>query len=73
MNRNPDIYLLYEYMEKLPFTVRMKAVLDSQIDETILSKAAAEAIRRFPYFSVKIGLDHQLCRPDKLGRYGQSY
>ncbi len=57
MNRNPDIYLLYEYMEKLPFTVRMKAVLDSQIDEAILSKAAAEAIRRFPYFSVKIGLD----------------
>ncbi len=57
MNKNPDSYLLYEYMDKLPFTVRMKACLDSKIDEELLSKAAQEAIIRFPYFAVKVGLD----------------
>ena len=54
---NPDIYLLYEYMEKVPFTVRMKVCLDSMIDEALLTEAAQEAICRFPYFSVKAGLD----------------
>ncbi len=57
MKNNPDSYLLYEYMNKLPFTVRMKACLDEGIDEKILTKAAQEAIGRFPYFAVKVGLD----------------
>ncbi len=57
MNKNPDIYLLYEYMDKLPFTVRMKACLDAKIDEAMLNKAAQAAIARFPYFAVKVGLD----------------
>ena len=48
MSKNPDIYLLYEYMEKVPFTVRMKACLDAPIDVDILTKAAQEAIGRFP-------------------------
>ncbi len=54
---NPDIYLLYEYMEKLPFTVRMKVCLDAPVDAALLKEAAREAIGRFPYFSVKVGLD----------------
>lgn len=57
MRKNPDIYLLYEYMEKVPFTVRMKACLDATVDVDILTKAAQDAIGRFPYFSVKVGLD----------------
>ena len=57
MNRNPDTYLLYEYMEKVSFTVRMKVLLDAPVDAAILTKAAQEAIGRFPYFSVKVGLD----------------
>ena len=57
MKRNPDTYLLYEYMEKVPFTVRMKVCLDASVDGTMLKTAAQEAISRFPYFSVKIGLD----------------
>lgn len=57
MNKNPDSYLLYEYMDKLPFTVRMKACLDAKVDGAILAKAAQEAIGRFPYFAVKVGLD----------------
>lgn len=32
MSKNPDIYLLYEYMEKVPFTVRMKVLLDAPVD-----------------------------------------
>ena len=57
MNHNPDIYLLYEYMEKLPFTVRMKVCLDAPVDSALLTEAAQEAIGRFPYFSVRVGLD----------------
>ena len=33
MKTNPDIYLLYEYMKKIPFTVRIKVVLDAPVDE----------------------------------------
>ena len=57
MSHNPDIYLLYEYTEKLPFTVRMKVILDAPVDASILTEAAQEAIGRLPYFSVKVGLD----------------
>ena len=57
MRKNPDIYLLYEYMDKVPFTVRMKVLLDAPVDGEMLTEAAQEAIGRLPYFSVKIGLD----------------
>lgn len=57
MRPNPDTYLLYEYMEKIPYTVRIKLCLDAQVDAAALTEAAREAIVRFPYFSVKIGLD----------------
>lgn len=57
MSKNPDIYLLYEYMEKLPFTVRFKVQLDAPIDEKLLDRAAQEAIERYPYFKVQVGLD----------------
>ena len=57
MTNNPDIYLLYEYMEKVPFTVRMKVCLDVPVDAEVLTDAAQEAISRLPYFSVKVGLD----------------
>ena len=57
MNHNPDIYLLYEYKEKMPFTVRMKVCLDAPVDAALLTEAAQEAIGRFPYFSVRVGLD----------------
>ena len=57
MSHNPDIYLLYEYMEKVPFTVRMKVCLDALVDAALLTEAVQEAIGRFPYFSVKVGLD----------------
>lgn len=57
MKHNPDIYLLYEYMEKLPFTIRLKIRLDETVDPDILSVKAQEAFKRFPYFSKQIGVD----------------
>lgn len=57
MSKNPDIYLLYEYMKKVPFTVRMKACLDAPVDGAVLKDAVQEAMGRFPYFNVKVGLD----------------
>lgn len=54
---NPDTHLLYEYMNKLPFTVRVKVHLDAPVDSAVLYHAAQEAIARFPYFSVRVGLD----------------
>lgn len=57
MSKNPDIYLLYEYMEKISYTVRIKVQLDSVIDASMLNEAAQEAIGRLPYFSVEVGLD----------------
>ena len=57
MSHNPDIYLLYEYMEKVPFTVRMKVLLDAPVDAALLTEAAQGAIGRLPYFSVKVALD----------------
>ena len=59
MSVNPDIYLLYEYMEKIPFTVRFKVQLDAKVDAEMLNQAAQEAIERFPYFKVQIGLDEK--------------
>ena len=40
MGHNPDSYLLYEYMEKLPFTVRFKVQLDAPVDPELLDQAA---------------------------------
>ena len=40
MLRNPDTYLLYEYMKKIPFTVRIKVCLDESPsnDEAVVGK-----------------------------------
>jgi hypothetical protein len=57
MKSNPDIFLLYEYMKKISFTVRVKVILDEAVDGELLYQAAQEAIKRFPYFSVSVGLD----------------
>lgn len=50
MSKNPDTYLLYEYMEKVPFTVRMKVCLDSKIDKELLTKGSAGGNQPFPVF-----------------------
>ncbi len=57
MSKYQDAYLLYEYMDKLPYAVRMKVCLDSAVDAAMLNEAAQLAILRLPYFSVKITID----------------
>ena len=57
MEKNPDAYLLYEYMKKIAYTVRMKVTLDEGIDASLLNQAAQEAISRLPYFSLRPALD----------------
>ncbi len=57
MSSNPDVYLLYEYRKKNAFTVRVKVTLNEAVDEELLTQAAREAMTRFPYYSVKVGLD----------------
>lgn len=57
MEKNPDAYLLYECSKKVPFTVRMKYILDAPIDASLLKEAAQAAFARFPYFSVRVRLD----------------
>ena len=57
MANNPDTYLLYECGKKLAFTLRIKLQLDEAVEPEILNSAAQEAFERFPYFSVKPGLD----------------
>ena len=59
MAKNPDAYLLYEYMEKVPYTVRIKVRLSENIDAKLLYEAAQEAVKRLPYFSVKVELDKE--------------
>ena len=44
MGHDPDIYLLYEYKEKLPFSLRIKVCLDEAVDAGILNETAQEAI-----------------------------
>jgi len=59
MTKNPDAYLLYEYMDKIPYTVRIRVRLNERIDAKLLYEAAQEAVKRLPYFSVKVELDKE--------------
>ncbi|MBR1622616.1 MAG: hypothetical protein IJ675_01715 [Pseudobutyrivibrio sp.] len=57
MGHNPDIYLLYEYSDKIPYSLRVKVRLDEVVDADILSKTARKAFTRFPYYNVQVGVD----------------
>ena len=52
-----DTYLLYEYMKKISYTVRILVKLKENVDSGLLNEAAQEAITRFPYFAVKVRVD----------------
>ena len=57
INDKYDTYLLYEYMKKISYTVRILVKLNEKIDPKLLNEAAQEAISRYPYFSVKVRVD----------------
>ncbi len=54
MNERYDTYLLYEYMKKISYTVRILVKLSEDVNPKLLHKAAQEAFGRFPYFAVKV-------------------
>ena len=56
-NEKYDSYLLYEYMKKVSFTVRILVKLKEKVDPDLLNKAAQEAIVRLPYFALKVRVD----------------
>ncbi len=58
MSAKEDTYLLYEYMSKLPYTVKLWVELDEKIDPQILDKAAQEAITRLPYYHVRTVIEN---------------
>lgn len=62
VEKNPDAYLLYEYMKKIAYTVRMKVTLDEGVDASLLNQAAQEAISRLPFFSLRPALDEWTLR-----------
>lgn len=57
MNDRYDTYLLYEYMKKVSYTVRILVKLKENVVPELLNEAAQEAISRYPYFSVKVRVD----------------
>ena len=57
MYEKHDAYLLYEYMKKVSFTVRILVRMKEKVDAKLLKDAAQKAISRLPYFAVKIRVD----------------
>ncbi len=56
-NDRYDTYLLYEYMKKVSYTVRILVKLKENVVPELLNEAAQEAISRSPYFAVKVRVD----------------
>lgn len=52
----PDTYLLYETRPNAPTNTNIRFALEAteDIDGDILNEAVNEAIKRFPYFSVRL-------------------
>ena len=54
---DPDSYLLYSADKNTAFTIRVRAVMKDRVDADILNSAAQKAIKRYPYFAVRVTLD----------------
>ena len=52
-----DTYRLYADEKTFSFAVRVRVVMKEQVDIHALDRAVNRAIRRYPYFSVKVRLD----------------
>ena len=56
MKYNPDSYLLYG-TNKAPFPaypIRLRVVMNDDVQAEALNRAAQNAIRRYPYFAVEV-------------------
>lgn len=52
----PDSYMLYETRPNMPYNTSVRVIIEltEEVDGDILREAANTAIKRYPYFSVKI-------------------
>ncbi len=57
---NPDSYLLYG-VAKSPrpcFPIRIRLIMNEAVKGDVLDSAAQRAIKRYPYFAVRVEVDH---------------
>lgn len=59
MKYNPDSYLLYDAGGFITYNFCIRIELKKEIDGAVLDRAAQRAIRRYPYFAVRVVLDEQ--------------
>ena len=52
-----DTYSLYKNEKRFAFVVRAKVRMKETVDIDVLRVAANKAIKRYPYFAVKIEID----------------
>ena len=52
-----DTYSLYKDEKRFAFVVRAKVRMKETVDIDVLRVAANKAIKRYPYFAVKIEID----------------
>ena len=57
MKHSIDTYPLYRNEKRFAFAVRAKIRMKETVDADVLKAAANKAIKRYPYFAVKIELD----------------
>ncbi len=57
MKHSFDTYRLYADETHFSYAVRVRVVMKDTVDKDILEKAVNRAIRRYPYFAVKVRLD----------------
>ena len=57
MKYSIDTYRLYLKEKQFHYSMRMRVKMREKVDPVILRKAANEAIKRYPYFAVKLKID----------------
>ena len=57
MKYSKDTYRLYESESLIASCMRIAVTMKDDVDAKVLEQAANEAIRRYPYFAVKVGVD----------------
>ena len=68
----PDTYLLYETRPNAPSNTNIRFILETteDINGDILNEAVNEAIKRYPYFSVRLKDENGslVFAPNEIGR-----
>ena len=57
MKYSPDAYLLHESNRFITFNIRIKVVMNDEVEPHTLKSAAEKAFTRFPYYSKQIHID----------------